>query len=314
MKRTIRCNNKGFTIMEVMIAMALVMIVASFAATALASGQRSTIKTVDISKGGDVALSECENYLAGSESGKTDGDYQLKKESGGLNGFPDIKLEVKDTADNSNGVRYVAFKRDGEEHSDDEVAEGGGGMLDTDEEDATEAPTEAPTQAPTEAVTEPTTEAPTEASTEAPTEASTEDDSTGTYDDFVTFGHEYKECDWDKNKYITEDGYTYIDEAGNTIITGYNLVDKSDFNSHAIKLENGEGFNLRYIKPGNTSITNYKIQFYITGNGGKETTFVANGVTYTGNTFEVDGNCGWISIAAPADGRILLKGYRIIPC
>lgn len=135
MKR-FKINNSGFTLMEVIIAMALVTIVATFAATALAAGGKSFAKTQDISLSSDDSLSECEQYLAkDAEHGKTEGDYQLKKTSGGLAGFPDVKLEIKDSMDTSVGmgeadVKYVAFKRVPKE-DDSLAATGGGGVSDS---------------------------------------------------------------------------------------------------------------------------------------------------------------------------------------
>lgn len=194
-------NKSGFTLMEVMVAMALVTIVATFTAMALTANGKSLTKTQEISKGSGSSLSECENYLANdAEHGKTEGDLKLKKTSGGLTGFPDITLEIKDSSEtnasaNETNVKYVAFKRVGENNS----AVGGGGVSsdgsgitsgsdgggdkdsgvdkEPEKHPVTEAPTLAPvTETPTETPTlAPVTEAPTQAATSAPaTEAQTE--------------------------------------------------------------------------------------------------------------------------------------------
>lgn len=125
-------NNNGFTLMEVVIAMALVTLIASYVATAMSSTQRSVVASQTLSSGGDQALTDCENFLASdTNAGDSNGNYVLKKTGGQLAGFPDVALAIENGVGVDNDVKYVAFKRaDGNENSalgGGPTGEGGGG-------------------------------------------------------------------------------------------------------------------------------------------------------------------------------------------
>lgn len=191
-------NNDGFTLMEVVIAMALVTLIASFTATAMTNTQRSVIASQQVSTDGNAALTDCENFLASDTgSGDSSGNYVLKRTDGQLAGFPPINLAIDRSIDSGTDVNYVAFKRAGESSTvsvggGGETAEGGagatsgstdantgegGGASGSNEESApvTEPTTQPTTAAPTtttEATTQPTTAAPvTEAATQPTTDA-----------------------------------------------------------------------------------------------------------------------------------------------
>lgn len=122
-----RLNNKGFTLMEVIVAMALVTLVASFVGSAIVSAQKNTLKTQELSAGMDDAFVGSEEYLADSSAiGSTDGNYKLTRVSGGLNDFPEIDLAIRDSSNGTDdAVKYVAFKRS----EDNENILGGGGSV-----------------------------------------------------------------------------------------------------------------------------------------------------------------------------------------
>jgi prepilin-type N-terminal cleavage/methylation domain-containing protein len=98
--KKLNINNKGFTLVESLVALSLVTITATFAATAINATQKSVVTTKEISAGSDSAFSGCERFLAtGSDKGKSDQEYYLKKTSGQLSGLGDIKLAIKDSTD-----------------------------------------------------------------------------------------------------------------------------------------------------------------------------------------------------------------------
>lgn len=194
-----KLNNKGFSLMEIIVALAMVTIIATFASTAIVSTKKSAARTAELSGDMDTAMRISENFLAdGSQPGET-GTSKMVKTSGGMSGFPDIALTVKDSSTStfdgeSSKVKYIAFRRSKtDEESADPGAERPNEDVTEDEEETTakapeeiddekvEPTTEATTEAPTEPPTEPVTEAPTETTTEPPSDSSGKTDSGRSY-------------------------------------------------------------------------------------------------------------------------------------
>jgi hypothetical protein len=200
-----KLNSKGFTLMEAIVAMSMVAVTASFTATAIASTQKSTAKTHEISLGTDNSFTACESFLAGSDTG-TEGEYKLVRSDDGygISELDEIKLSIYDTYSDeslstndgvtSKNVRYVAFKHapsDAFAPTGNNVNVNGGGLTNGDAtesstQEATEPPyvpeettlfAPPPTTTTTETTTETTTQAPTTVATTTTTtttEATTE--------------------------------------------------------------------------------------------------------------------------------------------
>lgn len=108
-------KNNGFTLMEAMMATALVAIAASMSITVLVGAQRVNNQQHIINNGQSQAFQNGQSYLANDKLVIGD-EFEMKPEAGGQNGFASLNnngtVKAKVYKSEKDGVQYKAFKID----------------------------------------------------------------------------------------------------------------------------------------------------------------------------------------------------------